>query len=142
MKPVNSSLECPRSGNKSPDFAGWVNATVKLSETYYDLNDQVTAYAYDVIINRELCRIYLVSATTDKYPVLEISKGKLPGDISVNALNSEQSAKNFASEKGLPFLNPNLYIWGLYRIIKNIQLVTRTGLIEPDILWMSTQVRL
>lgn len=116
----------------SPDFAEWSNAKVSLSKTYYDLNDQVTAYAYDVIVNGSYAGYILVSATTDKYPVLEISKGKLPGYNSAKTLESEQSVKNFASEKGLTISESRPVYLGPLSYYRKYSMVNQNGIKGPD----------
>jgi hypothetical protein len=54
---------------------------VKSSTTFYDLNGQKTAYAFDVLDEGRYAGYILISATKDNYPVLEFSKGKIPTEI-------------------------------------------------------------
>lgn len=81
----------------SPDFADWKNADVRQSRTYYDLADQKTAYAFDVLVKGKYAGYILISATTENSPVLELSKGKLPDPDSGS---SKASIQKYADNAG------------------------------------------
>lgn len=64
---------------KDQELSLWSDATVELATTYYDIKNQKTAYALNVLNDGQYAGYILISATTDKYPVLELSKGRIPG---------------------------------------------------------------
>jgi hypothetical protein len=92
----------------------WKDASVRYSTTYYDLNDQKSAYSFDVLVNGNYAGYILISATPDNYPVLALSKGKIPNADQKYTSSTKQSADKFAREKGLQTTNvEQIYLGGL-----------------------------
>lgn len=83
------------------DLSEWKNASVKLDITYYDLDGNKAAYAFNIINNNEYDGFIIISATKNKYPILEFSKGKLPNKISNQIKRSQSTATDFANKNQL-----------------------------------------
>lgn len=86
----------------SSEYDSWKNAEVALSTTYYNLNDELSAYAFDVIVDGQNEGYIIISATEDNYPALELSRGTLPGK-KASAMKKDQAraVDSFAAKKGL-----------------------------------------
>ncbi|PAV13929.1 hypothetical protein ASJ81_15890 [Methanosarcina spelaei] len=84
--------------DKISDFSEWKDASVESDITYYDLDRNKTAYAFNVVKNNEYAGFIIISATKDKYPILEFSKGKLPHKISYMTKKSQSAAANYANK--------------------------------------------
>jgi len=96
------------------ELNAWKTASVKYSTTYYDLNDQITAYSFDVLVDGNYGGYILISATPDNFPVLALSKGRIPNADQKYAATSIKSAEKFALEKGLQATNVEpVYLGGL-----------------------------
>ena len=84
----------------SSEYESWKDATVVLSTTYYDLNDEKTAYAFDVLTDMQYAGYIIVSATQDNYPALELSRGERPGEKASARSRSAHEVDSFAAKKG------------------------------------------
>jgi hypothetical protein len=84
-----------------PELSGWENAVVEPDITFYDLEGNITAYSFDVMKNSEYDGYIITSATKDKYPILEFSKGQLPTKISTMVEKSENEVENYANKNKL-----------------------------------------
>lgn len=96
------------------DFTDWKDATVRYANTYYDLNDKKTAYAFDVLTGEMYKGYILISATTENYPVLDISKGSIPGSDSASTQKTLIEAQALAGKDaaGISPVKP-IYLGGL-----------------------------
>lgn len=83
---------------KDQELSLWSDATVELATTYYDIKNQKTAYAFNVLNDGQYAGYILISATTDKYPVLELSKGRIPGSDPEIAAKSRATISESLSE--------------------------------------------
>ncbi|MCK9579654.1 MAG: C39 family peptidase [Methanoregula sp.] len=117
-----------------PDFADWKNSAVKHSKTYYDLNDQEAAYVFDVRVDGEYAGYILISATTGNYPVLEITKGRLPGYNEAMTPDTEKSVEKFASEKGLTITESKPVYLGSLSYYRKYSMVNQNGVKASDVL--------
>jgi hypothetical protein len=98
----------------NPHFSNWTDASVKLGTTYYDLNDEKTAYAFNILVDNNYSGYILTSATTDNFPILAFSHGKIPGSDPRSEYNSMITAKEGSPEKGLsPTKGNPVYLGGL-----------------------------
>lgn len=70
VKEISSSIE---------DFSEWRDASVQLSTEYYNINGKKNAYSFDVTNDGLYLGYILISASKDNYPVLEFSRGRIPG---------------------------------------------------------------
>lgn len=84
-----------------PDLSEWKDASVELDTTYYDLDGNEAAYAFDIMKSNEYYGFIIISATKDNYPILEFSKGKLPHKISDMTKKSQSAAANYANKNQL-----------------------------------------
>lgn len=84
-----------------PELSEWGNAVIEPDITYYDLEENITAYAFNVMKNSEYDGYIIIPATKDKYPILEFSKGKLPHKISTMAKKSQCTVSNHANKNKL-----------------------------------------
>lgn len=81
-----------------PELSGWENAVVEPDITFYDLEGNITAYSFDVMKNSEYDGYIITSATKDKYPILEFSKGQLPTKISTMVEKSENEVETMQTK--------------------------------------------
>ncbi len=86
---------------KDQDLSVWKEAEVRLSSTYYDLNDQKTAYAFSVLADGQDAGYILISATTENYPVLALSRAKIPGSEMGVTERAKRTAESVSSNKGM-----------------------------------------
>ncbi|AKJ38343.1 C39 family peptidase [Methanosarcina barkeri] len=84
-----------------PELSDWKDASTEPDITFYDLEVNITAYAFDVMKNNQYDGYIIASATKDKYPILEFSKGKLPSKISTMTKKSQLKVAKYASENKL-----------------------------------------
>lgn len=98
------------------NFSEWKNATVNLSTVYYDLDGNKSAYSFNVIKNKQQVGYIITSATTDNFPVIEFSKGKIPNEIPELTTSSKSLVKERADNEGLTigemkplYLGPTFY---------------------------------
>ncbi|WP_141706470.1 MULTISPECIES: hypothetical protein [Methanosarcina] len=84
-----------------PELEEWEDAVVEPDITFYDLEGNITAYSFDVMKNNEYDGFILISATKNKYPILEFSKGKLQNKISTMTKKSQNAAVNYAKKNKL-----------------------------------------
>ncbi|AKJ39455.1 C39 family peptidase [Methanosarcina barkeri] len=84
-----------------PELSEWGNASVEPDITFYDLDGNVTAYAFNVMKDNQYDGYIIASATKDKYPILEFSKGKLPNKISAITKKSKNEVANYANKNKL-----------------------------------------
>ena len=56
--------------DQGDEFADWNAASVQYSTSYFDLDNQITAYSFDVIVDGKYDGYILTSATTQNYPEL------------------------------------------------------------------------
>jgi hypothetical protein len=63
------------------------------------LEGNITAYSFDVMKNSEYDGYIITSATKDKYPILEFSKGQLPTKISTMVEKSENEVEKLCKQK-------------------------------------------
>lgn len=84
-----------------PELSEWKYASVEPDITFYDLEGNITAYAFDVMKNNQYDGYIITSATKDKYPILEFSKGKLPTKISTMTKKSQFEVAKYANENKL-----------------------------------------
>jgi hypothetical protein len=117
----------------SPDFAEWADSSIRLSKTYYDLNDKVTAYAFDVIVDEEYAGYILVSATTDKYPILEVTKGNIPGTDDATTRASGNAINKYVSGTGLSITESRPLYLGSLSYYRKYSTENRDGIKEQDI---------
>jgi hypothetical protein len=87
--------------NTFPDFACWDGSSVEHETTYYDFNGDITAYAFNVVNDDVYQGYILISATKDKYPILEFAKGKLPQISSDVKDRSQDTISEYASKHSL-----------------------------------------
>jgi hypothetical protein len=80
------------------NFSEWKNATVGLSTVYYDLDGNKSAYSFNVIKNKQQVGYIITSATTDNFPVIEFSKGKIPNEIPELTTSSKSLVKERANK--------------------------------------------
>ena len=117
----------------SPDFSLWNEANVALSTTYYNLQDRKTAYAFTVNVNGDYAGYILVSATKGNYPILEVSRGKLPNEMPEKKVKSDQMADTFAEENGFDSASSKpIYLGGTY-FYEKYELTNPTGQKQMDI---------
>jgi hypothetical protein len=96
------------------DFTDWKDATVTYANTFYDLNDNKTAYAFEVMTPGKYKGYILVSATTGNYPVLDISKGPIPGSTHASAEKTLSQAQALAGKDAAGIsLAKQVYLGGL-----------------------------
>ena len=84
-----------------PELSEWGNASVEPDITFYDLDGNVTAYAFNVMKDNQYDGYIIASATKDKYPILEFSNGKLPNKISAITKKSKNEVANYANKNKL-----------------------------------------
>lgn len=84
-----------------PELSEWGNAVVKPDITFYDVDGNITAYSFDVMKNNQYDGYIITSATKDKYPVLEFSKGELPTENSTMTKKSQCEAAKYANKNKL-----------------------------------------
>jgi hypothetical protein len=117
----------------SPDFSPWNEATVTRSTTYYDLQDRKTAYAFNVNVYGDYAGYIIVSATKENYPVLELSRGKLPNEMPEMKVKSDGVADTFAGEKELVSASSKpIYLGGTY-FYEKYELTDSNGQKQMDI---------
>ncbi|MCK9581973.1 MAG: hypothetical protein M0Q92_16205, partial [Methanoregula sp.] len=64
----------------SPTYAEWESGSVHKSTIYYDLLDRKSAYQFNVDVGGAYAGYVLIAASRDNYPVLEFSRGTVPGE--------------------------------------------------------------
>ena len=116
----------------SPDFAEWKDSSVKHSKMYYDLNDRETAYVFEVMVDGEYDGYILVSATTGNYPVLEITKGRVPGYDDANPAD-EEPVRKYASQKGLTITGSKPVYLGSLSYYRKYSVIDRDGTHATDV---------
>jgi hypothetical protein len=117
----------------SPDFSSWNEATVTPSTTYYDLQGNKTAYAFDVNVNGQYAGYILVSATKDKSPVLELSRGELPNKIPEKKATADRLATAFAGKKRIVSASTTpIYLGGTF-VYEKYETTDLTGQKQTDI---------
>lgn len=84
-----------------PELSEWENSVVEPDITFYDLDGNITAYAFSVMKNSQYDGYIIISATKDKYPILEFSKGKLPTKICSMVNKSQYEITNYANKNKL-----------------------------------------
>lgn len=123
----------------APDYSSWSDAKVVYNATYYDLTGNKSAYAFDILENSEGAGYILVSATTENYPSLIMTKANLPGPAIPNAsyVLQRYAADNSDANYSIVMTEP-VYISGtsLYQkyavrnadgVVKDIYVEDHTG---------------
>lgn len=93
------------------NLSEWKDASVEHDITFYDLEENITAYAFNIVKNNEYDGFIIISATRDKYPVLEFSKGKLPNKIPTIVKKSQSAVLDYATKNQLK-IGQNIPIYG------------------------------
>ena len=83
------------------EFANWDAASVQYSTTYYDLDNQITAYSFKVLVDGGYDGYILTSATTRNYPVLALSRAKIPDTREAYTEKTSKNANTVAKRKDL-----------------------------------------
>jgi hypothetical protein len=110
----NALFEIRTLADNNPNFSNWTNATVQPVITYYDLNDEETAYAFNVLVDNKYSGYVLTSATKDNFPILAFSHGEIIGSDPKSAQDSLAAAKEGSLGKGLtPTEVKPVYLGGL-----------------------------
>jgi len=116
----------------SPDFTEWKDSLVKHAKTYYDLNDKEAAYVFEVMVNGEYDGYILVSATTGNYPVLEITKGRVPGYNDAKSAD-EEPVEKYTSQKGLTIIGSKPVYLGSLSYYRKYSVIDQDGTKATDV---------
>ncbi|MDO9035506.1 MAG: hypothetical protein Q7U51_09920, partial [Methanoregula sp.] len=116
----------------SLDFMEWKDSLVKHAKTYYDLNDKEAAYVFKVMIDGEYDGYILVSATTRNYPVLEITKGRVPGYNDVKSAD-EEPVEKYISQKGLTIIGSKPVYLGSLSYYRKYSVIDQNGTKATDV---------
>jgi hypothetical protein len=110
----NALFEIMTLADNNPNFSNWTNATVQPVITYYDLNDEKTAYAFNVLVDNKYSGYVLTSATKDNFPILAFSHGEIIGSDPKSTYDSFAAAKEGSLGEGLtPTKLKSVYLGGL-----------------------------
>jgi len=116
-----------------PDFSEWNRSSVHLAKTYFDLNDQPTAYAFEIVVDGKYDGYILISANTGNYPVLEVTKGTIPGTEATAISKSQQAADTIASEDHLTVTDSKPVYLGSLSYYRKYSTTNRSGQKDRDI---------
>jgi hypothetical protein len=98
----------------NPKFSNWTNAAVNYATTYYDLNDEKSAYLFNVVVDNKYSGYVLISATRENFPILAFSHSEIPGSGTDVAKKTMNVAKEGSTEKDLtPVKEKTVYLGGL-----------------------------
>lgn len=109
--------------NTFPKLAGWDGSSVEHEITYYNLNGDKAAYAFNVVKNNAYQGYLLVSATKDNYPILEFSKGKLPHmslemkETSQDLVTKYATENSLSVEKSIPIYGGATFYYDEYKMV-------------------------
>jgi hypothetical protein len=108
-----------------PEFSEWKDAIAEYDIAFYDMHGDITAYSFDVMKNKEYDGYIIISATKDKFPILEFSKGQLPNEIPKMVKKSQNEIENYANknklnvEESIPIYEGPTFYYNQYSLQDN-----------------------
>ena len=104
---------------ESQDYEDWTYASLEEPKLLYGLDNDKTAYAFEVIVMGEKSGYIIVSAKRTNYPILEYSRGQLPIANPQTLERSEKVAHEKAPAIGSIVGSPRmLYLGGTFYFAK------------------------
>jgi hypothetical protein len=78
---------------KIPELSEWIDATVSNPRTYFNLNNDVVGYLFDIVGNRGKVGYILIGGSLYGYPIFKAGTSSSPDTLDTSMIISKLKAK-------------------------------------------------